>query len=67
MCRRLFLFGAMVQGFGDLCSNGAVLLLKMVVCGGVATWNAGFLSQRCLGCVRDLGVRGLDWDVCGWT
>ena len=27
----------------------------------------GFLSQRCLGCVRDLGVRGLDWDVCGWT
>lgn len=21
----------------------------MMVCGGVATWNAGFLSQRCLG------------------
>ena len=58
---------AMVQEFGDLCSNGAVLLLKMVVCGGVATWNVGFLSQRCLGCVGDLGVQGLDWDVCGWT
>ncbi len=27
----------------------------------------GFLSQRCLGCVGDLGVQGLDWDVCGWT
>ena len=34
---------------------------------GVATWNAGFLSQRCLGCVGDLGVQVLDWDVCGWT
>lgn len=46
-CWNLLPVPAMVQGFGDLCSNGAVLLLKMVVCGGVATWNAGFLSQRC--------------------
>ena len=57
---------AMVQESWETCSNGAVLLLKMVVWGGVATWNAGFLSQRCLGCVGDLGVRGLDWDVSGW-
>ena len=41
---------AMVQESWETCSNGAVLLLKMVVWGGVATWNAGFLSQRCLGC-----------------
>ena len=47
---------AMVQECGDLCSNGAVLLLKMVVWGGVATWNAEFLSQRCLGCVANLDV-----------
>ena len=57
---------AMVQESWETCSNGAVLLLKMVVWGGVATWNEGFLSQRCLGCVGDLGVRGLDWDVSGW-
>ena len=38
---------AMVQESWETCSNGAVLLLKMVVWGGVATWNAGFLSQRC--------------------
>lgn len=57
---------AMVQESWETCSNGAVLLLKMVVWGGVATWNVGFLSQRCLGCVGDLGVRGLDWDVSGW-
>ena len=49
---------AMVQESWETCSNGAVLLLKMVFWGGVATWNVGFLSQRCLGCVRDLGVRG---------
>ena len=59
--------GGAVPEKGVFGARGVVLLLKMVVCGGVATWNAGFLSQRCLGCVRDLGVRGLDWDVCGWT
>ena len=57
---------AIVQESWETCSNGAVLLLKMVVWGGVATRNVGFLSQRCLGCVGDLGVRGLDWDVSGW-
>ena len=51
---------AMVQESWETCSNGAVLLLKMVVWGGVATWNAGFLSQRCLGvCVR--GDVGFGW------
>ena len=52
---------AMVQESWETCSNGAVLLLKWWCGGGVATWNAGFLSQRCLGCVGDLGVRGIFW------
>lgn len=38
---------AMVQESWETCSNGAVLLLKWWCGGGVATWNAGFLSQRC--------------------
>ena len=40
--------GGAVPEKGVFGARGAVLLLKMVVCGGVATWNAGFLSQRCL-------------------
>ena len=57
---------AIVQESWETCSNGAVLLLKMVVWGGVATWNVGFLSQRCLGCVGDLGVRGSSGGQRGW-
>ena len=39
-------------------ARGVVLLLKMVVCGGVATWNAGFLSQRCLWVCWRFGCAG---------
>ena len=49
---------AMVQESWETCSNGAVLLLKMVVWGGVATWNAGFLSQRCLRVCWRFGCAG---------
>ena len=50
--------GAMVQGFGDLCSNGAVLLLKMNCLGWRCYMECGIFVATVFGMCWRFGCEG---------